>query len=309
MTTEKFDPYQAVTDQVIALLEAGVAPWRKPWSAEFGMPRSLTTGKVYRGINPLLLAMSAAEKGFTSPFWITYKAATERGGQVRKGSKSTLVIFWKQFLDKVEVDKNGNPKARFVLRTYRVFNLDQIDPQEGEAGAKWAQSLPEIAMPAADHDPIADCEAVAAAYLVNGPAISFGAGHAAYSPTTDHLVMPDLSAFDSAEEYYSTLFHELTHSTGHKDRLNREGVTGATHFGDALYSKEELVAEMGAAFLAGHTGIAPATLENSASYLQSWIKVLKGDSKLIVQAAAQAQRAADLVQGVSFAERTATEAA
>lgn len=117
--------------------------------------------------------------------------------------------------------------------------------------------------------------------------------------------MPSLSAFDTAEEFYSTHFHELVHSTGHKDRLNREIASGAFHFGDALYSKEELVAEMGAAFLAGHTGIAPATLENSASYLASWIKVLKGDPKLIVSAAAQAQRAADLVLGVTFAEQAA----
>lgn len=301
MTTEsKFDPYQAITDQIITLLEAGTAPWRKPWNAETGMPRSLTTGKTYRGINPFLLHISAMEHGFTSPYWATYKAIAERGGQVRKGEKGTLIMFWKQYLDKVEIDeKTGKPKQRFVLRTYKVFNTEQAD----------GLAVPEYGTTVQDHDPIAECDAAVAGYLANGPKLSHGASMAAYSPATDVLVMPDLATFDGPEEYYSTLFHELTHSTGHKDRLARPDLLTFGHFGDRQYSKEELVAEMGAAMLAGQTGIAPVTLENSAAYLASWLKVLRADNKLVVQAAAQAQRAADKVLGVSYAAQEVAVAA
>jgi antirestriction protein ArdC len=299
MTTEaKFDPYQAITNQVIELLEAGTAPWRKPWNAATGMPRSLTTDKVYRGINPFLLHMSALQHGFSSPYWATYKAIAERGGQVRKGEKGTMIVFWKQYLDKNEIDeKTGKPKQRFVLRTYKVFNTDQAD----------GLAVPEFAPAAAtDHDPIAECETVIAGYLAaGGPRVAHGHELAAYSQATDLLVMPDRSTFDTVEAYYSTYFHELTHSTGHKDRLARPDLLSFAHFGDKHYSKEELVAEMGAAMLAGLTGIAPVTLENSAAYLASWLKVLKSDSKLVVQAAAQAQKAADLVQGISFAAQQA----
>lgn len=291
----RFNPYQAVTDQVIAMLEAGTAPWRKPWDPELGMPRSLTTGKAYRGINPLLLHMATLEHGYRTPVWGTYKAIAERGGQVRKGEKGTMIIFWKQYADKVEVTAKGDPKQRFVLRTYKVFNAEQAD----------GLTLPEPVVPGADHDPIQACEDAVAGYLINGPKVTFGAPHAAYAPATDSLVMPAREAFDSPEELYSTYFHELSHSTGHPDRLNREGVTGSTHFGDERYGKEELVAEMGSAFLAGHTGIAQVTIENSAAYLASWIRVLKGDNTLVVSAAAQAQRATDLVLSVTFEERTA----
>lgn len=304
-TAAKFDPYQAITDQVLELLEAGTAPWRKPWNAAAGMPKSLTTGKEYRGINPFLLHMSALQQGFASPYWATYKAIAERGGQVRKGEKGTLIMFWKQYADKKEVDDNGNPKRRFVLRTYKVFNVEQADAAEGKTF-----NVPTVAATAADHDPIAACEEAVAGYVATGPQVTFGHDHAAYAPSLDRLMMPALSSFDTPEEFYSTYFHELTHSTGHKDRLNRDDFHENVHFGDARYSKEELVAEMGSAFLAGQTGIAAVTLDNSAAYLQSWIKVLKGDSKLVVQAAALAQRAADLVLGVKFAqEETADDQA
>lgn len=300
MPEARFDPYQAITDQIIALLEAGTAPWRKPWNAASGMPKSLTTGKTYRGVNCFLLNISAMEHGFTSPYWATYKAISERGGQVRKGQKSTLIVFWKQYLDKNEVDeKTGKPKSRFVLRTYRVFNTEQAD----------GLAVPEYGATVNDHDPIAECEAIVAEYLTRGPSVTYGHSQAAYSHASDSLMMPDLSTFDTPEEYYSTHFHEIVHSTAHKDRLARPDALAFTHFGDKHYSKEELVAEMGAAFLSGHAGIAPATLENSAAYLASWLKVLKADNKLVVQAAAQAQRAADLVLGVTFAEQASTEAA
>lgn len=301
MGTAKFDPYSEITDQIIALLEAGTAPWRKPWNAAGGMPRSLATGKGYRGINVFLLHMSAVAQGFTSPYWATYRAIADRGGQVRKGEKGTMISFWKQYVDDNEIDpKTGKPVRRFVLRTYKVFNADQADNL----------AVPTTHTATKDHEPLAECEALITGYLKGGgPLVFHGHDQAAYSPATDELRMPSLSTFDTAEEYYSTFFHELTHSTGHKDRLARPDLLSFGHFGDRHYSKEELVAEMGAAMLAGIAGIAPVTLDNSAAYLASWLKVLRSDSKLVVQAAAQAQRAADLLQGVTFAEATSSQEA
>jgi len=143
-TRDKFDPYQAITDQIIELLEKGVAPWRKPWDPELGMPRSLNTGKRYRGINPFLLHMAAmAAGGYTSPFWATYKAITEQGGQVRKGEKGTKIVFWKQYQGKEIDEKTGEPAQRFVLRVYTVFNTDQAD----------GLTVPEVPEAHADHDP------------------------------------------------------------------------------------------------------------------------------------------------------------
>lgn len=294
---EKFDPYTAVTDQIIALLEAGTAPWRKPWAATGGMPVSLSTGKAYRGINPFLLQMSAALNGYTSPFWGTYKAITDKGGQVRKGERSTVVVFWKTYPDKTEVDAKGNPKLRFVLRAFRVFNAEQAD----------GLNLPAPEQTTAEHTPIQACEQIVAGY-VNGPRITHGGDHACYSPQTDVLMMPVPESFTAPEEYYSTLFHELTHSTGHADRNARPDLVAFAHFGDAHYSREELVAELGSAMLAGIAGISPAVIDNSAAYLASWIKVLKGDSKLVIQAAGQAQKAADRVQGITWQD-TAADAA
>lgn len=296
-TAEKFDPYQAVTDQIITLLEAGTAPWRKPWNADGGLPKSLTTGKAYRGINPFLLQMAAMEHGFTSPYWATYKAIADKGGQVRKGEKSTLIVFWKQFQTK-EVTAAGKPKMAMVLRSYRVFNVEQADAVEGKTFR-----VPATPAAPVDHDPIAEIETTIAPYVSSLASLRFGGDLACYSPATDDLYMPPRNTFATVEGYYSTLFHELTHSTGHADRLNRPDLASFSHFGDKAYSKEELVAEMGAAMLSGITGIAPATLDNSAAYLASWIKVLRGDSKLIISAAAQAQKAADKVLGVSFASQ------
>lgn len=295
-TKPKADVYQIVTDQVLAMLEAGTVPWRKPWAstAAGGTPLSMSTRKPYRGINPFLLICSAAAQGFTSPWWGTYEQIAERGGQVRKGEESTMIVFWKRGTKTVTDEATGQDVSRpwAMLRYFRVFNADQA---EGLAD-KWRV----IAEPKADHDPIADAEALTADYEGSLASIAFGGSRAFYSPAKDHVQVPALSDHSSPEEYYSTKFHELTHSTGHSSRLNREGIVEGHRFGDALYSKEELIAEMGAAMLAGIAGIEQVTLPNSAAYLASWIKVLKGDAKLLVSAAAAAQRAADLILDTAF---------
>lgn len=275
------DIYQIITDRLISILEAGTAPWRKPWNyGSEGGPLNLVSKRHYQGINCFLLACSP----YSSPYWLTFKQAAEKGGRVKKGEKGTPVIFWKLFEKEDSKAENGK-KILPILRYYTVFNVDQC---EG------------ITSPPADedtwhqHDPIEAAEAMILA-MPQKPIINIGGGRAFYSPLSDSVTVPELFRYEKAEEYYCTLFHELVHSTGHESRLNREGITGQHFFGDEDYSKEELIAEMAAAFLCGHTGIENTTIHNSAAYLQSWIKRLRGDKKLAINAAAQAQKAADFI--------------
>jgi antirestriction protein ArdC len=270
--------YQIITEQIVKQLESGVAPWHKPWATQ--IPRNLASGRAYRGINVFLLA----SRGYGSPYWLTYKQATERGGHVRKGEHGSKVVFWKIGTREVEdADGETMQKQSFLLRYYTVFNVEQC---EG------------VPAPGADRavNPIEECERIVAG-MPNPPAITQDA-QAWYRPSTDTVGMPARNAFDSAEDYYSTLFHELTHSTGHPSRIGREGIEKLNTFGSESYSREELIAEMGAAMLAGVAGIERRTLANSASYLKSWINVLKADSRMVVGAASQAQKAADYIQGV-----------
>lgn len=297
-TTPKVDGYQTITDQMIELLEAGTAPWRKPWSEQAGLPMSMSSRKPYRGINVFVLSLTAQVKGYGSSWWGTYKQIEALGGQVRKGEKSTTVIYWSTF--QVLDEATGKTKTIPSIRTFRVFNADQA---EGELKLPAAPVLNQ-------HERMAECDELVAAYYATGPARRDGGDIAAYSPSLDTVYMPSLSAFSSREEYYAALFHETVHSTGHTSRLKRDGIVEDHKFGDELYSKEELIAEMGASYLAGFTGIDAVTLPNSAAYLASWIKVLKGDKNLLVQAAGAAQKATDLILGISYEKtETAAEAA
>jgi antirestriction protein ArdC len=275
------DAYQLITDRLITILETGAAPWRKPWNygSERG-PLNLVSRKHYQGINCFLLACTA----FSSPYWLTYKQAQDLGGNVRRGEKGSTVIFWKIY-EKDDPQTEDGKKRLPLLRYYTVFNVEQYDgltapPPEDST---WKA-----------HDPIVAAETVILA-MPNPPVIEKGGARACYSPSRDLVRVPDLFRFDHPEDYYGTMFHELAHSIGHKTRLDREGISGQHFFGDAEYSREELVAEVAAAFLCGHCGVENVTLDNSASYLQSWIKTLRGDKKLAVVAAAQTQKAADYI--------------
>lgn len=288
---EKLDIYQMITDRVIALLEQGVAPWRKPWSYG-GEPLNLSSGKHYQGINSFLLACS----GFASNYWVTYKQAQALGGQVMKGEKASPIIFWKLYEKEDEKAEDGKINVP-VLRYYSVFNLGQCEGLE----------IPESEDTWYKHDPIKAAENIIA-NMPNAPKFERKQNRAFYSPDRDLVNVPEMKRFEKVEEYYSTFFHELAHSTGHKNRLSREGITKSCFFGSHDYSKEELVAEMGAAFLCGHCGIESVTIENSAAYLQSWIKTLRGDKKLAVIAAAQAQKAANYILNKEEEKRTAVSA-
>lgn len=272
--------YQIITDRIVTMLEAGTIPWKKEWSG-YGMPKNIVSGKDYRGINSMILN----SLGFTVPHFLTYKQAASLGGNVRKGEKGFPVTFWKigEEMDKA----TGELKKSFLLRYYTVFNVSQC---EGLPEALTAN--PEIK----DHKPVEE-----AAAIVDGmparPAIEHKEARAYYRPSTDTVNMPVMGSFSKAEHYHGTLFHELIHATGHASRLARFK-DGEDHaFGSKSYSKEELIAEMGASFLNASCGIVESTIENNAAYIASWIKILKGDSKLLIHAASAAQKAADFILG------------
>jgi antirestriction protein ArdC len=286
------DIYKMITDRIIEKLEAGTIPWHQPWRS-IGAPRNLVSKKLYRGVNVWLLTA----QGYTSPYWATIRQINELGGQVRKGEKSTPLVFWKIYVDGVEV-KTGEPEAeseqpqgqgkrRFVLRYYSSFNTEQCDLP--------ATVIDKLALPEPRQlDPIEACEAILAG-MPNPPEIVHAGDKAFYSPVADRITMPARGLFESVEEYWSTLWHEEGHATGHPRRLNRESIKEAAPFGSATYSGEEIVAEMTAAYLCGITGIENRTIDNSAAYIAGWAKKLRDDHKLIIHAAAQAQRACDYV--------------
>lgn len=277
--------YEIVTEQMVERLEAGTVPWRQPWN-DSTAPRNMD-GRKYRGINVFLLALSAQCGGYQSPYWLTFRQAKARDGSVRKGEKSTLIVFWKQLT--VTDKETGKPKTIPLLRYYRVFNLEQTD------GVKLPKAVAEhVTVTASEPEARESAERIVAGYP-DGPSVSED-GHAAfYRPGVDAITVPPRATFAEPDEFYATLFHEMTHSTGHVSRLDR--FTGKNaRFGSHDYGREELVAEMGAAFLNAHAGIT-VTMPNSAAYLASWVRTLKADTKAVVVAAGQAQRAAEHVLG------------
>jgi antirestriction protein ArdC len=274
--------FEIVTQTIIEKLEAGDCPWKRPWITT--APKNLVSQREYRGINTFLLSAS----GFPSPYWLTYAQASKLGGNVKKGEHGQIVVFWNVGREKLN-PKNGKIQKPFLLRYYRVFNLSQTEGIQAKLGINDADSTPKPCIEA--------CDAIVCG-MPNRPAIK-ASDRAWYRPSTDEVGIPDKTVFSSSEAFYATLFHELTHSTGHASRVGREGIEQLNSFGSESYSKEELIAEMGAAYLCGFSGISPVTVENSAAYLRSWISVLKGDSKLIVTAASAAQRAADYIRGIT----------
>jgi len=277
--------YEIVTEKIVKLLEQGIVPWRRPWTST-GLPRNLVSKKPYRGINYFLLSASK----YVSPFWLTYRQASELGGYVRKDEESTIVVFWKvEDLKRSnqDLDTEEKNRRRFVLRYYRVFNLEQCELPQAVL-----DKLPKLETH--EHDPIEAAERIVAA-MPNPPAIVHGGSKAYYSPLTDRITLPPRELFISADEFYASLDHELVHSSGHVKRLGREGICEAAPFGSPVYSKEELVAEMGAAFLCAEAGISNAVIENQAAYLAGWLAKVGDNRKLLIHAAAQAQHAVDYI--------------
>jgi antirestriction protein ArdC len=280
--------YEIVTEKIVKLLEQGIVPWRRPWTST-GLPRNLVSRKPYRGVNVFLLSASK----YVSPFWLTMRQANELGGHIRKGEESTAIVFWKiddvkQSTEDLEAEETDQKtRRRFLLRFYRVWNLEQCGLPQSVL-----DKLPR--METHQHDPIEAVEKIIAG-MPNPPEIVRGGSKAFYSPLTDRITLPPRELFISAEEEAATETHELVHSSGSEKRLAREGICEAAPFGSPVYSKEELVAEMGAAFLCAEAGISNAVIDNQASYVAGWLTKLRDDRKLLIHAAAQAQKAADYI--------------
>lgn len=279
----KRDIYQTITDKVIADLEHGVRPWNKPWAGggNGGLPLR-AIGKPYQGINVLLLWIASAERGYSSPVWMTFKQAREMGANVRKGEKGTMVVY-ANAITKTETDsKTGEDTERRIpfLKSYTVFNVEQIEnlPAGWGTAAQPVQRLGEA-------DRIERTERFFAAI---GAELRHGGTRAYYAPAQDFIAMPAFAAFESAERYYSVLGHEHVHWTGHDSRLIRPIRNVKASDG---YAREELVAELGAAFLCADLGLSDEPREDHAAYLASWLQVLRDDKRAIVTAAAAAQRA------------------
>lgn len=284
--------YERITAALLAAIEAtGELPWEKPWKgADHAL--SMSTRKAYRGINQWLLGVTAMMTPGYTPWWGTYKQIEALGGQVRKGEHSTPAILWKP-MEKV-VD--GQIEKFMLMRVFSVFNAGQADGLPSKF-----YTVPEPG----DIAEIPEAKAVFEGYTTR-QAISVRTGTAAfYTPATDSITLPAIEAFVSSSAYYGTAFHEAAHSTGHTSRLNRPGIADFDHFGSHQYSREELVAEMASAMIAGVLEIEVAkTTDNHAAYLKNWLSALKDDPQAVVWAAGRAQKAADLVFGLNEFEET-----
>lgn len=286
-----------VTEKILAMLREGVVPWRRPWDLTVGRAKNLVSKRPYRGINVWLLGFTE----YASPWWVTYRQAKKLGGQVRRGEKGRMVVFWK-WLDVERENDDGELELRRVpmMRYYTVFNVEQCDGLEAKIPEK------------VEREPVDPIEAGDA--VIDGmpkkPVIRHGGDRAYYAPLRDVVGLPKRDTFHSAEAYYATAFHELVHSTGHESRVgrfdSRDDEPWAALFGSESYSKEELVAEMGAAMLMADAGIeSPERLENSAAYIAHWLKRLEDDTSLVVAAAQAAQKAADFILDESYEKKKA----
>ena len=277
------DSHQQITDQILAAMENARTTGRRLWDSQPSLPLNLTTNKPYSGINVLMLWAAGLSRGYSSPYWLTFKQAQTLGGQVRKGEHGTHCVFYKPWESTDTNAATGETETTrgAVLKFFTVFNLDQIDGIQAPAQE---ERQPFTA--------IADAERI----LSSSPArIAIGGTQAFYRPSDDTIRLPAREAFINAEAFYSVALHEVTHSTGHKTRLDRDF---SGRFGTESYAFEELIAELGSAFLNADLGILNATLPDHADYLSNWIAILKGDKKAILTAAAAASKAHGFIKGL-----------
>lgn len=287
------DIYATVTNKIIADLEKGDLTWRQPWnngSADLRVMRPLRwQGMPYTGVNTIMLWIAAQERGYASPYWMTYKQALDMKAHVRKGEKASTVVYADSIIrDEAAQDGTLFPQAIHFLKQYAVFNAEQI---EGLPESFYARPEPPQVNPEQRIEALERFFRQTKAQIVTGT-------RAVYIPSRDVIEMPPFECFSDAASYYAVLAHELTHWTGSANRLNRAFGSKSVTFGDAEYAKEELVAELGACFLAADLGFEPVTREEHAAYIQSWLAVLKHDKRFIFHAAALAQRAVEFVNSL-----------
>ena len=290
-SNDRRDVYARVTDRIMADLEQGVRTWLRPWSAEHAAGRITrplrASGQPYQGINVIMLWASAVEQGFAAPIWMTFKQAQAIGAHVRKGSKGSLVVYADR-IRKTETDETtGEETAHEIpfMKGYTVFNVEQIDGLPAHYHTPAAPVL----------DPVQRIESAERFFAALGADIRHGGSRAYYAIEPDYVQMPPFAAFRDAESYYAVLGHESVHWTRHGTRLDRD--MGRKKWGDEGYAREELVAELGAAFLAADLGLSIEPREDHAAYIASWLAVLQNDRRAIFSAAAHAQRAVDFLHG------------
>ncbi len=285
------DVYQKITDRVVAELEQGVRPWLKPWNAGHAAARIVrplrANGIPYQGINVLMLWSEAIEKGYASPMWMTFKQALESNAHVRKGEHGSLVVYADKIIRSETDRETGEEAERAIpfMKGYTVFNVEQIE------------GLPDhyYAKPAPRGETVQRIARAESFFAATGATVRHGGNMAFYAISHDRVQMPPIEAFRDTESYYATLAHEMTHWTRHPSRLHRD--FGRKRFGDEGYAMEELVAELGSAFLSADLELTPEVRDDHAAYIGSWIKVLKNDKRAIFTAASHAQRAADFLNG------------
>ena len=298
----KPDIYKTITDKILAQLATGVAPWQRPWrsgrhaAGAVSRPRR-SCGTPYSGVNVLMLWIEAEEKGYTSPLWLTFNQARDLGGNVKKGAKSTTVVYANTFEKKTKLE-SGEDKTEKIpfLRAYCVFNSEQCE----NLPARFSDTVAEPTATLVERIDYAE-----AFFAATGGAVHTGGDRACYATKSDTIRMPKIETFVDSESYYSTLAHEFVHWTKHESRLNRN--FESKRFGDEAYAIEELVAEIGAAFLCADLGLSSEPQADHASYIAAWIQAIKNDSKAIFTAASHATKAVDFLHAAQPAVVTDTE--
>jgi antirestriction protein ArdC len=297
------DVYERITNQIVAELEKGVRPWLKPWSGEHAAGRITrplrANGVPYRGINVVMLWSAAMAKGYAAPIWITFRQANELGASVRKGEQGSLVVYADKITRRETDADTGEESERQIpfMKGYTVFNVEQV---QGLPPHFYAKAAPPT-------ETVQRIERAEAFFAATGANVVHGGSQACYVMSRDDIHMPCIDLFKDAVSYYATLGHETIHWTRHPSRLDRD--FGRKRFGDEGYAVEELVAELGSAFLSADLELTPEVREDHAAYIASWIKVLKNDKRAIFTAAAHAQRAADFLHGLQPSQSAQAEAA
>lgn len=290
------DAHESITARVIEALERGVPVWTKPWNVASGRPRSMSTSRQYTGINVWLLSLTALERGYESPWWSTVHQINKLGGHVRKGENqangrgATTIMLWKSYVPRhAEPDpETGAVEERRVARLFQVFNAEQCE----ELPERYTEAMQ------AGPEALSEPQELLDAYLAHGgPALRHCPGDSAcYDAGADQITLPPREQFKTAELYYSAAYHETGHSTGHSSRLDRPGIATFDHFGSERYAKEELCAQMTSAMCCAEAGIdTDGLIEWSAAYVADWLTALRNDHRLVVSAASEAEKAAELI--------------
>lgn len=287
-TEQRNDVFTILTDRIIEQLEKQIVPWRKPWT-EAGHPQNLLTRLPYRGINTWLLA----SLGYEQNYFLTWKQVKAIGGSVKKGEKGNIVVFWKKLAAEQETDSENKRAPKSLLRYYLVFNVAQCEHLPLSLHIRFTENI---------HKPITLCDEIVAR-MPQCPTIKHNKDAAWYNAKTDTVSLPKQGAFTSAEAYYSTLFHELIHSTGHQSRLNRKEIIDYASYGSEPYGIEELTAEIGACYLNSVSGIVNAEFDSSIAYIKAWIGELRDDKRLIVYASSRAQKAVDFILNIQATDQ------